>query len=80
MNALIQNMISFPTEMDRWGKITFDQSPSHTPVLGDPFRIQQILKKFISFCSNCPAVDLESESILVSVQASLCIKQLCVCV
>ncbi len=54
VQSLIDTMINFPTEMDRWGEVINDQDCPYPNVMGDPFRIQQILKKFISFCSNCP--------------------------
>jgi len=49
---LIDTMINNPTETDRWGQVVHGtRSCEPTRVVGDPFRIQQVLKKFITFCS-----------------------------
>ena len=69
--SLIDTMINFPCEMDRWGHVTNESRPiSNSAVLGDPFRIQQILKKFISFCSGCPSEQVGTVRVSVHCQVN----------
>jgi signal transduction histidine kinase len=66
--SLLNTMIHSTNEVDHWGQImNVTKACAYPKVLGDAFRIQQILNKFIAFCSHNPFQETVYRSAVVCV-------------